>query len=139
MFRAALLSFALATVASMAVACSAAPVKTGHDDPLPTEDDHSLPPDRSPGYDAGQTTTTTTSLDDAPLPATDAAAHVDAGGDAGEAPPPPPDAAPPSAPAGSVCQWVRLYGACPPPPGDGNECVPAVYGYAHWELLCHAL
>lgn len=144
MLRTAFLSLSIALLAAPLAACAGGASPT-HEAPLPTEEDTSLPPDRSPGYHAEEAPLTS---HDAPLPEDDAGAHADASPSqppsapppdaGGEPPPPPPDASAPGTPAGSVCNWVRLYGPCPPPPGNGNDCVPAVYGYAHWELECHA-
>jgi hypothetical protein len=129
----------LAAALALLAACGQAP-KTGNGDPPsgPAADD-TLPPDRYPGYDGAAYATI-----DSAIPVVDASAAyasppsvsaADAGSDA-EAQ----DTTDASAGADggeTTCQWVRLFGPCPPPPGDGNQCVPALRGDAHWELVCH--
>jgi hypothetical protein len=102
--------------------CSGAP-KPDSENPSPmgpTVED-SLPPDRSPGYDAGNVTTI-----DSALPLADA---PDASAD-------PRDASPGANDASTICHWLRFPGPCLEP-SDGNACVPSLYGDAHWELVCH--
>jgi hypothetical protein len=119
--------------------CAGSPTARHYDDPLPTSDDHSLPPDRLESGDAGEPTTPATPGDSIDPPTADAGADTQTAPapDGGDEPPPPPPDAGGSTGGSQTCVWVRLYGPCPPPPVDGNECVPALYGNAHWELVCH--